>query len=71
MTKTNQDIIGGKCVRDDAGELAFDVSLRKQHGKVIITNFLIQSLNGIDRLRQNGARSTSCTHRVRVLANRA
>ena len=45
MTKTNQDIIGEKCVRDDTGEM---ISLRKQRGKVTITNFLIPSLNGIE-----------------------
>ena len=29
MTKTNQDIIGEKCVRDDTGELAFDDKSKK------------------------------------------
>ena len=44
MTKTNQDIIGEKCVKDDAGELAFDDKSKKAawksyYNKLLNTEF--------------------------------
>ena len=50
MAKTNQDIVGEKCIRNDRDELAFDDNQRRKHGVAITPGYSMRSLNGAEMI---------------------